>query len=212
MGAAVLRELKAANAAAGERMEMRRIVSLRQSFIVLNTSTVVQDGATRWQFGSVPARRNCSSTPLPKIGSPASTVVHNESEAMNRSSGVSTVDRLYKAAESSPLAGSPEVRAGRHAKGKKGLQQATKALRHRLQRSEASLVAAQRRYDELDDRWQQTRARLEQREEALSTCKARLTSALSEAAGLRETLSQHDAEVRGAEALGREEVCRCWHV
>lgn len=188
-----LRELKAANAA-GDRVEMRRIVSLRQSFIVLNTTTVVQDGGRRWEFGATPTRRangvkRSPRTSLPDIGSPA-PIAHDDGQRQDKEAA-ETTSRSRAAAASG---------GGREA------HEVAKALRHRLKRAEASAAAGQRRYAELEDKWQRTQERLDRREEALAASKARLTTATREVQQLQGALGEREQELRGAEAQGRVEA------
>ena len=140
---AVLHELLEVNAS-DERIELRRINSLRQHFICLNTTTVMQDGKLRWEFKG--SRATVHDDP-----SLASAIAATQS-LPDISGGNSIFEQLYsdadvdrkkaEAAASSADTRDEEIRENAYV---------IKNLRSRLKKSEAATASAEVRVQALED-------------------------------------------------------------
>lgn len=191
----VIQELVQVNQS-DERIELTHINSLRQNFICLNTTMVMQDGKLRWEFKDSHAtvhdltqqqRGVAASSSLPDI-----------------TDGNSVFDKLYSSdtKKSESAGGSDDSREEE----RKETAYVIKNLRSRLKKSQLATESAEKRVEELED------GRIVQGE-TMAKLKEELRLLKMAHAKLKRKLSESQAEVdfaktreRAAEVEGRSDA------
>ena len=190
--------------ASDERIELRRINSLRQHFICLNTTTVMQDGKLRWEF-TQEAGGNSRAT-VHDDPSLASAIAATQS-LPDISGGDSIFEQLYsdaevdkkkaEAAANSEDTRDEEIRENGHV---------IKNLRSRLKKSEKATVSTEVRMQALEDgRIMQadTIAAMKEDMRLLKMAYVKVKRQLGEAKAETEATKKREHE---AEGLGRSEA------
>ena len=176
-----------------ERIELRRINSLRQKFIVLNTAAVYQDGELRWEFKDSRAQ------------------IHDKSQSVEASTslpdisgGSSIFDKLYAPGSPSPKKGADSVESRDEERRESAY--VVKCLRARLKKSEAAGAAAEESAQTSLDRAMQMEQALSKRNEQNKALRDRLDAAKRDLAEARAAIEAGKARERSAEAEGRSEA------
>jgi hypothetical protein len=195
----VMQELIAVNAS-DERIELTHINSLRQNFICLNTTTVMQDGRLRWEFKD-------SRAILHDYSQQQHSGIDASASLPDIGAGNSVFDKLYSDAPSKQGAvGSTAESDESREEERKENAYVVKNLRSRLKKSEAATVSAENRVQMLEDGrlvQGEMMAKLKEDLRLLKMAHSKVKRQLSEA---RAELEDGKSRERAAEEEGRSDA------
>ena len=196
----ILHELRDINVA-DERVQLKRLVSLRQAFIVLNTTAVVQSNRTTWEFQSIHGMHSQRSAPVmgassQSIRSEASLPDIGDSSC---TSAGSVFERLQKPAEKEMSDSSRLEEQRKEVEVQKGLR---RLLRNRENQVQEKKQLVQQR----ETQWQQALEVNSSQSNQIEDLRAKVASYKRQLATLTRELAESQEFARTSEEDGRAEA------